>query len=55
MHNGVTKGYGASSFAGLKSANINAMYQAYKNLYTDIENNTEDAYIANLAKECEEY
>ena len=31
------------------------MYQAYKNLHTDIENNTEDAYIANFAKDCDEY
>ena len=29
------------------------MYQAYKNLRTDIENNTEDSYIANLAKDCD--
>ncbi|HBT21994.1 MAG TPA: hydrolase [Verrucomicrobiales bacterium] len=53
MNNGVTKGCGASSFAALKSANLKAMYQVHKNLRADIENNTEDAFIANLTKDCD--
>ena len=53
MNNGVTKGCGASSFAALKNANIDVMYQVHKNLRADIENNTKDKFIANLTKDCD--
>ena len=39
--------------AALKSANLKAMYQVHKNLRADIENNTGDAFIANLTKDCD--
>ena len=53
MNNGVTKGCGASSFAAVKSARGGAMYQLHKNLRADIENNTEDEFIANLTRDCD--
>ena len=53
MNNGVTKGCGASSFAALNNSNISVMYQLHKNLRKDIENNTNEQFIANLTKDCE--
>ncbi len=54
MNNGVTKGCGPETFAtlsGLPSAK--AHYQVHKNLRADSENNTQEAHIANLSKDCE--
>jgi len=54
MNNGVTKGCGPATFAALKAtSSIQAMYQVHKNLREDSENNTQDAHIANLERECE--
>ena len=53
MNNGVTKGCGAATFAALNSANIKVMYQLHKNLRSDIENNTDEKFIANLTKDCD--
>jgi competence protein ComEC len=54
MVNGPIKGCGPETFATLKSApSIQAMYQLHKNLRNDSENNTADAYIANLERNCQ--
>ena len=53
MNNGARKGTAKSTIEGLKtSPGIQAMYQLHKNLRTDIEDNTADGFIANLAEQC---
>ena len=54
MNNGVTKGCAPEVFANLKATkSIQAIYQMHKNLRPDgVTNNTPDAYIANLEKDC---
>ena len=54
MNNGVTKGCAPEVFATLTAtSSIKAMYQVHKNLRADIENNTGDAFIENLTKDCD--
>ena len=54
MNNGVRKGTAGSTLAGLRSSpGLLAMYQVHKNLRADLENNTADEYIANLAEKCD--
>ena len=54
MNNGVTKGCAPEVFANLKGTkSIQAIYQMHKNLRPDgVTNNTSDAYIANVEKDC---
>jgi len=53
MNNGPTKGTEAGTMTSLKSVpSIQAMYQLHKNVRSDGENNTSDAFIANLEKSC---
>ncbi|TAL06628.1 MAG: MBL fold metallo-hydrolase [Verrucomicrobia bacterium] len=53
MNNGARKGTSKTAVDGLKSSpGIQAMYQLHKNVRDDNENNTEDAFIANLAEQC---
>ena len=54
MNNGVTKGCAPEVFANLKGTkSIQAIYQMHKNLRPDgVTNNTPDAYIANVEKDC---
>ncbi len=54
MNNGVTKGCAPEVYANLKGTkSIQAIYQMHKNLRPDgASNNSPDAYIANLEKDC---
>jgi beta-lactamase superfamily II metal-dependent hydrolase len=54
MNNGARKGTAKSTIDALTSSpGIQAMYQMHKNVRPDIENNTTDEMIANLAEKCE--
>ncbi len=53
MNNGARKGTAASTLAALRtSPGLAAMYQLHKNVRDDVENNTTDELIANLAEKC---
>ena len=53
MNNGPRKGTAKSTVEALRSSpGIQAMYQVHKNVRPDIEDNTADEFIANLAEKC---
>jgi len=54
MNNGARKGTAKSTIEGLTSSpGIQAMYQMHKNVRSDIEDNTTDEFIANVAEKCD--
>jgi competence protein ComEC len=54
MNNGPRKGTAKSTVDALEtSPGIKGMYQVHKNVRADVENNTADPFIANLAEKCD--